>query len=90
MAANVGQVTSRLFYARDRINNTRFLIDTGAVVSVISPARTDLQNCDKGPTLQAVNSTIPTFGQRSLALDIMSQETIPVDIWYSKLKICLV
>lgn len=71
MAANVGQDHSRLFYARDRLNHTKFLIDTGAAVSVIPPARTDLSNRGKGPALQAVNgSTIQTFGQRSLTLDI--------------------
>ncbi|PIK60124.1 gag-pol polyprotein [Apostichopus japonicus] len=71
VAANVGQDPGRLFYARDRINNTRFLIDTGAAVSVIPPTHTDLRNRGKGPSLNAINGTpIATFGYRSFTLDI--------------------
>ena len=71
MAANVGPKSSRLFFVTDRNNRTRFLVVTGAAVSVIPPSRFDLRTRGNGPKLEAVNNTpIVTFGQRSLTLNI--------------------
>ena len=65
-----GNPQSRLFYITDRISGTRFLIDTGAEVSVLPPTKTDKKNSSPY-TLQAVNkSTIATFGEKSMTIDI--------------------
>ena len=62
--------TSRVFYVTDRTTGTRFLVDTGADVSVLPPSTSDKRN--PAPlTLQAVNrSAISTFGEKSMTLDI--------------------
>ena len=61
---------SRLFYVTDPITGTRFLVDTGADVSVLPPARADRKTISP-LTLQAVNtSSIATFGERSMTIDI--------------------
>lgn len=76
--ASVGQNRSRLFYIRDRTTTKRFLIDTGAAVSVVPPVRCDLYNRGKGPYLQAANRTkIDTFGHKSLTLDIGLRRNFP-------------
>lgn len=68
---------SRLFYITDKHNGQRFLVDTGAEVSVIPPSSLDKR---RGPnpnvTLQAVNqSSIDTYGERSLTLDFGLRRT---------------
>ena len=61
---------SRLFYLTDRNSHIKFLIDTGAQVSVI-PACTAKTSSPANYTLKAANgSAIATFGNRSLCLDI--------------------
>jgi len=63
-------ITSRLFYVTDRTTGTRFLVDTGADVSVIPPSTTEKRK-PASMTLQAVNkSAISTFGEKSMTLDI--------------------
>nr|CAK6928582.1 unnamed protein product [Fasciola hepatica] len=60
---------SRLFYIVDRSSGVRFLIDTGAEISVIPPPK---QHSLKPShfTLQAANTTtIATFGQRTITPD---------------------
>lgn len=72
MAATVpGQPTSRLFYVHDNLTKLRFLIDTGAEVSVIPPG-TDKRDLLPTPcTLRAANrTTIRTYGQKRLTLDL--------------------
>ena len=60
---------SRLFYVHDRLNDLRFLIDTGAEVSVIPPPKG--MHSPSAFSLQAANGTrISTFGNRSLTLDL--------------------
>ena len=63
-------IHSRLFYITDKCNSFRFLVDTGAEVSIIPPNSNDLKH--PAPLiLQAVNNTsIPTFGTRSLTLNL--------------------
>ncbi|BHF82425.1 hypothetical protein SprV_0802556300 [Sparganum proliferum] len=61
---------SRLFYVNDKSRGLRFLVDTGAEVSVIAPLRRHRLKPSQF-SLQAANSTtISTYGQRSLTLDL--------------------
>ncbi|CAE1256054.1 unnamed protein product [Acanthosepion pharaonis] len=63
-------IRSRLFYVWDRRNNIKFLVDTGAAISVIPPK----EQQDRKATLyklQAANgSTIETYGAKTLTLNI--------------------
>lgn len=64
-----GQTKARLFYIVDRQTNMRFLVDTGAEISVIPPSPQERTSASS-ITLQAANGThISTFGQRSLTID---------------------
>lgn len=70
-AYDSGPATSRLFFVTDRIAGYRFLVDTGAEVSLVPPTRLDRARGTSSVTLQAVNaSPISTFGLRSLAIDV--------------------
>lgn len=70
-ASDPYQPTSRLFHVRDKISGTRFLVDTGAEVSVIPASTFDRRNRTQTSSLQAVNaSLIATYGQKSLTLDL--------------------
>ena len=68
---------SRLFHIYDKSSGCKFLIDTGAEVSIL-PANHKLVSSTQ-PTsvkLQAVNSSpISTYGQKSLALDLGLRRT---------------
>ena len=65
-----GKPESRLFYVTDRISGTKFLIDTGAEVSVFPPTKSDKRNSSPY-TLQAVNkSKIATHGEKSMTIDV--------------------
>ena len=66
-----GLLPSRLFYVTDRPTGLRFLVDTGAEVSVVPPSRAECKNRTEQSGLQAVNnSPIATYGKRSLTLDL--------------------
>ena len=75
-AADVtGLIPSRLLFITDNCSSTRFLVDTGAQVSVIPPSLRDKQS-PSTLTLQAVNNTtIPTYGTRSLTLNLGLRRT---------------
>ena len=77
MATGVtGLSTSRLFHITDRVTGTQFLVDTGAEVSVIPPSPSERHKQPHQLTLQAVNnSSIKTFGKRSLTLDLGLRRT---------------
>ncbi|BHF62300.1 hypothetical protein SprV_0200528200 [Sparganum proliferum] len=61
---------SRLFYISDKSSGLRFLVDTGAEINVIPPPRRHHLKPSQF-SLQAANcTTINTYGQRSLTLDI--------------------
>nr|VZH99561.1 unnamed protein product [Spirometra erinaceieuropaei] len=61
---------SRLFYINDKSSGLRFLVDTGAEVSVIPPLRRHRLKPSQF-SLQTANSTaISTYGQRCLTLDL--------------------
>lgn len=67
---------SRLFFVTDRSSGYRFLVDTGAEVSVLPPSAAERKHRQDHQTLQAVNNTsIATFGQRSLTLDLGLRRT---------------
>ena len=72
MAAHVpGLLQSRLFYITDHSNSLRFLVNTGAEVSIIPPSATDRKHQRDSLTLQAVNnSPIETYGDRLLTVNI--------------------
>jgi len=63
-----GLTHSRLFYITDSVSNYRFLIDTGAEVSVLPPSSTERQQRCNDFSLVAVNGAI--YGKRSLTLNL--------------------
>jgi len=71
MATGVaGLPTSRLFFVNDSNSHLRFLVDTGAEVSVIPPTPIERKQVDS-LKLQAVNDTfISTYGKCSLTLNL--------------------
>ena len=70
VAAAVGHNPTRLLYARDRYSGRRFLVDTGAEVSVFPASRSDRQSPSQGNTLTAANgSSIRTYGKRAVSLN---------------------
>ncbi|BHF81015.1 hypothetical protein SprV_0702414400 [Sparganum proliferum] len=63
--------SGRTFYVRDKVTRRRFLVDTGAQISVVPPTPVDRRCPSPGLHLQAANcSPISTFGSRSLTLNI--------------------
>ncbi|XP_077560446.1 uncharacterized protein LOC144175217 [Haemaphysalis longicornis] len=65
----------RLFHIVDRTTGQKFLVDTGAQVSVLPASRHD-RNSSAVFYLQAVNGTrIPVFAQRSLTLNLGLRRT---------------
>ena len=70
---------SRRLFIQDRRNGLRFLVDTGADISVLPP--TSAQRCTSrecSAPLSAVNGTsIATYGQRLLAVDIGVRRVFP-------------
>ena len=66
----------RLFYILDKHSNTRFLVDTGAEVSVVPPTRMERTHPQPGFTLQGIDGTqITTYGVRSCTLNIGLRRT---------------
>ena len=65
-----GQTKGRLFHILDTISHRRFLIDTGAEISLIPPTHKHSPPQDHGFTLLAANgASIPVFGRQSLTLN---------------------
>ncbi|BHF62781.1 hypothetical protein SprV_0200576700 [Sparganum proliferum] len=63
--------SGRTFYVCDKVTRRRFLVDTGAQTSVVSPTPVDRRCPSPGLHLQAANcSPISTFGGRSLTINI--------------------
>ncbi len=61
----------RLFYVYDKSTALRFLVDTGAQRSIVPPSSAERSAGPGELRLQAINgSNIPTFGLRSLTLDL--------------------
>ena len=73
-----GPIASRLFFVSDAHTKTHFLVDTGSEVSVIPPTPTDRRRSPDPRTLTAVNNTsIRTYGQRSLTLNLGLRRSLP-------------
>ena len=73
-----GPPHSRLFYVVDKVTGTRFLVDTGSEVSVIPPSLSDCKRPPDKLSLTAVNNTsIPTYGTRSLTLNLGLRRSFP-------------
>ena len=69
---------SRLFYVTDTNLGLRFLVDTGAEVSLLPASISNRNRNQAGLPLQAANnSTISTFGTRSLTLDFSLRRSLP-------------
>nr|VZI39486.1 unnamed protein product [Spirometra erinaceieuropaei] len=63
--------SGRTFYVCDNVTRRRFLVDTGAQISVIPPTPVDRRCPSPGLQLQAANcSPISNFGSRSLTQNI--------------------
>jgi len=76
VAVSAGQpsATHPLLYVWDRFSGRRFLIDTGAEISVLSPSAND-RNSHSNVLLTAANGTsIRTFGQRSVPLKFSTRQ----------------
>ena len=63
-------LNSRLFYVTDRETKRRFLVNTGAKVSVVPPTPQEQRRAGHGPQLCAINASPLTYDEKSLALDI--------------------
>ncbi|BHF70280.1 hypothetical protein SprV_0301333000 [Sparganum proliferum] len=63
--------SGRTFYVCDKVTRRRFLVDTGAQISVVPPTPVDRRCPSPGLHFQAANcSPISTFGSRSLTPNI--------------------
>ncbi|XP_069745832.1 retroviral-like aspartic protease 1 isoform X3 [Narcine bancroftii] len=70
MAATAGH-TNSLLHVTDRSTGRRFLVDTRAELSVLSPSALETHTRSRGPTLRAANgSTIRTYGTRRAQIQI--------------------
>ena len=77
-ASAPGEHPSRLLFVHDRSTGLRFLIDTGAEISVIPRAARYRHLQPSAISLQAANgSRIPTYGRRSLTLDLGLRRQFP-------------
>ena len=66
----------RLFYVQDRNTSLTFLVDTGAQISIVPPTNAERSAGQGNFCLHAINnSEIPTYGVRSLTLDIGLRRT---------------
>ena len=66
----------RLFYVQDRSTGSRFLVDTGAEVSVVPPSRAERSHPQESFSLISANgSKITTYGTRSLTLSLGLRRT---------------
>lgn len=69
---------SRLFFLIDKVSGLRFLVDTGAEVSVIPQTASEVASPLPGLVLRAANgSPINTYGQRHLTLNLSLRRSFP-------------
>ena len=65
-----------LFYVHDKNSHTKFLVDTGAEVSVVPPTHSERSRPQSLLTLQGVNGTrIATYGVHSCTLNLGLRRT---------------
>lgn len=65
-----GSTNSRRLFVYDSASKSKFLIDTGADVSVIPPTQMDKQRATDLLLYAANHGTIRTFGERALSLNL--------------------
>ena len=77
-AAGSGSTTSRLFYIREPNTKLKFLVDTGAVISLLPASSANKKWEDPALTLQAANgSRIKTYGRHTLRLNLGLRRDFP-------------
>ncbi|BHF77218.1 hypothetical protein SprV_0502032200 [Sparganum proliferum] len=69
-AGSAANVHTRRLFLWDRIAGAKFLVDSGAEVSVVPPTLAERKTRSSFCLTAANNSSIPTFGQRSITLDL--------------------
>ncbi|BHF65921.1 hypothetical protein SprV_0200893500 [Sparganum proliferum] len=69
-AGSVANLHNRRLFLWDRIAGVKFLVDSGAEVSVVPPTPAERKTRSSFCLTAANNSNIPTFGQRSITLDL--------------------
>ncbi|BHF71885.1 hypothetical protein SprV_0401494600 [Sparganum proliferum] len=69
-AGSAANVHTRRLFLWDRIAGTKFLVDSGAEVSVVPPTPAERKNRSSFCLTAANNCSISTFGQRSITLDL--------------------
>ncbi|BHF58445.1 hypothetical protein SprV_0100139700 [Sparganum proliferum] len=69
-AGSADNLHTRRLFLWDRIVGTKFLVDSNAEVSVVPPTPAERKRCSSFCLTAANNSIIPTFGQRSITLDL--------------------
>lgn len=83
----MGHPECRLFFVEDKLSGTRFLVDTGAEVSIIPMTIFYKRTRQQTAPLRAINSsTIPTFGQRSITIDIGLRRCFQWLFWIAKVR----
>ena len=68
--ADGSAVANRRLIVRDRVTDIRFLVDTGADISIIPASSRDLAHIGKQMLYAANGTIIPTYGQKLLRLDL--------------------
>ncbi|XP_064479324.1 uncharacterized protein K02A2.6-like [Ornithodoros turicata] len=75
-AGDTGASPTRLFFVNDKNSGLKFLVDTGADVSVLPSSFFHRRRQRTSRTLQAVNATpIATYGEHSLTLNLGLRRT---------------
>ncbi|BHF57959.1 hypothetical protein SprV_0100090800 [Sparganum proliferum] len=69
-AGSVANLHTRRLFLWDRIAGAKFLVDSGAEVSVVPPTLAERKNRSSFCLSAANNSSIPTFGQRFITLNL--------------------
>ncbi|BHF70376.1 hypothetical protein SprV_0301342600 [Sparganum proliferum] len=67
---SVANLHTRRRFLWDRIASAKFLVDSGAEVSVVLPTPAERKHRSSFRLTAANNSSVPTFGQRSITLDL--------------------
>jgi hypothetical protein len=75
-ATKVSGCLCRLFYVTYRTHGVRYLVDTGAEVSVVPPEQHDRRKTPISSLRAANGSIIQVYGQRLLSLDFPLQRTL--------------
>ncbi|XP_064472041.1 uncharacterized protein LOC135386187 [Ornithodoros turicata] len=69
--------TSRLFFVVDRSSKTRFLVDTGAAVSVLPASSSDRRGNAIYHLMAVNNSAIPVYHEKLLTLNLGLRKVFP-------------